>query len=78
MLSKNAIIVYNKLVKKMTYFGGVSMEQMISWFEIPCIDIQRAANFYSEIFEKTLEITDFQGIDTAFFPTGGALVLQTI
>lgn len=57
----------------------MSEQSVISWFEIPTVDIQRAAAWYSTIFE--IEMAPFEMGDTtmAFFPmvegtTGGALV----
>lgn len=45
------------------------MEQhFIVWFEIPATDIERAAVFYSKIFDTKIEVNNDMGIPMAFFP----------
>lgn len=34
------------------------MNQLFSWVEIPVLDIERAAKFYGQLFERELTITD--------------------
>lgn len=43
------------------------MANVITWFEIPTTDIQRAAAFYTEIMGYEIQATDFQGEKMAFF-----------
>ena len=54
------------------------MENVINWFEIPVTDINRAADFYSKVFNIQMHIMDFGEFIMAGFPsdgksTGGAL-----
>lgn len=44
------------------------MDKMISWFEIPVTDLERAKKFYSDIFDIKMDIQNFGGFDMAFFP----------
>lgn len=43
------------------------MENIISWFEIPVIDFDRAVNFYSNILGVTLDSQELSGYKMAFF-----------
>jgi predicted enzyme related to lactoylglutathione lyase len=61
--------------------GGIHMNNMVSWFEIPVKDLERAKTFYSKVFGK--ELTDMKMGDMVMssFPwqdgapfSGGALV----
>lgn len=57
------------------------MSNVITWFEIPTTDINRAAQFYSTILAMKVEATDFNGHQMAFFPfaenaISGALVQE--
>ncbi|CAM2011097.1 VOC family protein [Acanthopleuribacter pedis] len=57
----------------------MSEQLVISWFEIPATDINRAAAWYGKIFDYELSPFDMQGQIMAFFPmsegtTGGALI----
>ena len=54
------------------------MQNVISWFEIPVADIDRAQAFYETVLGRTLRREDFGGQTLAIFPydkpaTGGAL-----
>lgn len=40
----------------------------ISWFEIPVLDLARAVNFYSRVFDIELETTEIDGHPMALFP----------
>lgn len=58
-----------------------AMKNAISWFEIPTVDIERAAKFYEEIFSISLAKLDLPNIKMRMFPlddmmtqAGGALV----
>ena len=55
------------------------MKNLISWFEIPVKDLERAKNFYSAILDIDIKITEMMGSFTGFFPSengnvSGALV----
>ena len=43
----------------------------VNWFEIPVSQIERAAKFYSDIFDIKMEKQEWQGVKMAFFPGGG-------
>ncbi len=52
---------------------------MLSWFEIPVLDMVRAVAFYSRVFSIEMEVTENGEHAMAYFPcpgegTGGALV----
>ncbi|MBX3009542.1 MAG: VOC family protein [Melioribacteraceae bacterium] len=55
------------------------MSNVLNWFEIPVIDMERAVKFYCRIFgHESMYITHMGGFDMAFFPmegdgVGGAL-----
>lgn len=40
----------------------------ISWFEIPVINLERAMEFYSAVFQIDFEITEIDGHPMALFP----------
>ena len=57
------------------------MKNVISWFEIPATDINRAQKFYEAIFEISMTVMDFPQIKMRMFPlddpmngVGGTLV----
>ena len=55
------------------------MNSAINWFEIPSLDIERAATFYETILDVKLRREDFGGIPNAVFPAdqdavGGAVI----
>jgi predicted enzyme related to lactoylglutathione lyase len=43
-------------------------QDMISWFEIPVSDFDRARKFYETIFDIEMTVTEMQGYKMAFFP----------
>jgi predicted enzyme related to lactoylglutathione lyase len=53
-------------------------KDFVNWFEIPVLDIHRAAAFYSYIYNFSMEIVENNHYSMAFFPAdegvGGALV----
>ena len=56
------------------------MNFSMPWFEIPVLDINRAAEFYGALYKQKMEIMDAMGMKTSFFPidhqnlgTGGSL-----
>jgi uncharacterized protein len=52
------------------------MANLLAWFEIPVIDIERASKFYSAIFDYPLmQHMDFGGFEMAFFPADGTGLL---
>lgn len=55
-----------------------SKNQMLAWFEIPVLDLERAKKFYSTIFNIDFETISTVTHSMAFFPKetgiGGALV----
>lgn len=57
------------------------MQNAISWFEIPAINLSRATTFYETIFGVTLAVMDMPAIKMRMFPlddmmtqVGGAVV----
>lgn len=53
-------------------------QNMISWFEIPVSDFERAKKFYETIFEIEMTVSEIQDYKMAFFPAfedkiGGAI-----
>jgi predicted enzyme related to lactoylglutathione lyase len=43
----------------------------VVYFEIPVLDLDRACDFYSKVFETTLTKGDVDGYQMAFFETSG-------
>ncbi len=43
-------------------------KHMLSWFEIPVTDFDRARRFYETIFDIQMQVTEIQGYKMAFFP----------
>jgi predicted enzyme related to lactoylglutathione lyase len=43
----------------------------VVYFEIPVLDLDRACDFYSKVFETTLTKEDVDGYQMAFFETSG-------
>lgn len=48
-----------------------TLDNAISWFDIPVLDMDRATKFYSEILGEALERYQGNGIVGALFPCGG-------
>ena len=50
----------------------------VNWFEIPALNLERAARFYDEIYDIKMSTSEMNGFSMAFFPTkngiGGAIV----
>lgn len=44
------------------------MKNVISWFEIPASDFDRAVKFYSTIFDEPVKVDEFMGQELGFFP----------
>jgi uncharacterized protein len=41
---------------------------MISWFEVPVLDMDRAKKFYETVFKVEISINDFGGVLMGWFP----------
>ena len=41
---------------------------MVSWFEIPVNDMDRAKNFYNTVFNINISVQDFGGVQMGWFP----------
>jgi predicted enzyme related to lactoylglutathione lyase len=60
---------------------ALSMNKIISWFEIPALDLNRASTFYEKILAVTLNRGDMGPTSLAVFPydreqaTGGTLII---
>jgi uncharacterized protein len=44
------------------------MKEVISWFEIPSNDFDRACKFYNNVFQVELESCEIDGLRMAIFP----------
>ena len=44
------------------------MNSLVSYFEIPVTDMDRAVTFYGTVFSNTLERTTIDGVNMALFP----------
>jgi len=47
------------------------MKSMISWFEIPVVDMSRAKVFYERLFSIDIDIEEMNGAFMGFFPSKG-------
>jgi predicted enzyme related to lactoylglutathione lyase len=56
----------------------IKMENLISMFEIPASDFQRAVTFYKAILNTEIEELDWQGTKMGLFPTDGTNVSGSI
>ncbi|MFX0556770.1 VOC family protein [Maribacter sp. CXY002] len=43
-------------------------KNLVSWFEIPVIDMNRAKQFYDAVFEINIAIHDLEGLQMGWFP----------
>jgi len=43
-------------------------KNMVSWFEIPVIDMERAVKFYNAVFDIEIQVQDFGGVEMGWFP----------
>ena len=43
-------------------------QNMVTWFEIPVSDMERAKSFYEEVFDIQIGIQDFGGVLMGWFP----------
>lgn len=46
------------------------MERIISWVEIPAMNLERAVSFYNAILDLDLKVSDYGEEKMAFFSTG--------
>ncbi len=46
------------------------MEKIISWVEVPAVDMERAVNFYNAVLHLDLEVSDYGEEKMACFPGG--------
>lgn len=58
-------------------------QNMVGWFEIPVVDMDRAKKFYDEVFQIEIQLQDFGGTQMGWFPwaegesgCSGSLILQ--
>lgn len=49
------------------------MNKLVSFFEIPCNDFERAVNFYERVFEIKMDVMDCGHEKMAFFPAKDGL-----
>lgn len=54
------------------------MENLISWFEIPATDLNRAVSFYKAILRLDIKETEMFGTKIGLFPTDGTNVSGAI
>lgn len=54
------------------------MKNLINWFEIPALDINRAILFYKEVLGLDITETEMFGTKMGFFPTDGTNVSGAI
>lgn len=40
----------------------------LNWFEVPVVNMERAAKFYSTVFDVDIEVSEFGGMPMGFFP----------
>ncbi len=53
------------------------MKNLVSFFEIPAIDFERAVNFYQLVFEVKLEIAEGNNEKMGFFPNFQGAISKT-
>lgn len=49
------------------------MSRLVAFFEIPCVDFNRAVGFYEKIFGINMEVMDCGHEKMAFFPEEGGI-----
>jgi len=54
------------------------MRKLISWFDIPTTDFNRAVKFYQNVFDLTLNVVDCGGEKMGCFPDDGENVTGCI
>lgn len=58
------------------------MANTVVWFDVPCLDLDRAVKFYSAVLGKTVKKESFPGMSIGVFPheghdVGGCLFTKT-
>lgn len=59
-------------------FRGVQMKHLISWFDIPVVDFDKALAFYQAIFQIEMPSNEMGGCLMGFFPSGDVNVSGAI
>lgn len=52
------------------------MEKLISWVEIPSVNIEKSTAFFNTVFKLSLHIADYGSEKTAYFPCGQGAISQ--
>lgn len=52
------------------------MRKLISWVEIPAMDIERATKFYNKVLNLEIQVLDFGKEKMACFPNGEGAISQ--
>lgn len=64
--------------KKKKEAEKIEIDNYINWFEIPALNIDRAVEFYNNIFQIEMKMASMNGYSMAYFPTktgtGGAII----
>ena len=47
------------------------MANVVVWFDVPCLDLDRALKFYSAVLGKTMKREEFPGMSIGVFPHEG-------
>jgi len=50
--------------------GQQTTNNRVNWFEIPCNNLDRATNFYQNVFNVKLQMQEMQNLKMAWFPMG--------
>lgn len=48
---------------------GANFKKLVTWFEIPAFDFERAVQFYNHIYDMTMEKSEVNGYQMALFPS---------
>ena len=52
------------------------MRKLISWVEIPAMDVDRATKFYNKVLDLEIQVLDFGKEKMACFPNGEGAISQ--
>ncbi len=47
------------------------MKGLVSWFEIPAVDLERAVSFYQKMLNAEIEVVDLMGVKYGILPRVG-------
>ncbi|PKV51814.1 hypothetical protein ATE84_3914 [Aquimarina sp. MAR_2010_214] len=50
---------------------------MVTWFEIPVIDMKRAKAFYEKVFDIEISLQDMEGVQMGWFPNPNQVGIAT-